>query len=330
MNDGDKKKTSRLGTVGGQAVIEGVMMKSADTYSIAIRNADGLISVIRAPFEALGERHQILRLPIVRGMVNFFQMLRLGNKALTVSIEVAELPEEESKFEKWLALHCGESISKLIMPLSTILGFGLSIALFSALPAFLAITIEKEVGVSIGAFKNVLEGIMRIGIFFIYLLVISLIKDMRRVFEYHGAEHKTIFCYEAKKPLTPENVQTFKRFHPRCGTSFLFVMMLLGIALFSLPLFPWSNLFLRVTLKLAFFPVLAGLGYEFIRYAGKHDNRLTRIVSAPGLWMQRITTREPDRAQVEVAIAALQSTLKLEAPADRTNNDNTLNRIEVS
>jgi len=263
-------------------------------------------------------------------MVNFFQMLRLGNKALAVSIEAAELPEEESKFEKWLALHCGESISKLIMPLSTILGFGLSIALFSVLPAFLAITIEKMVGVSIGAFKNVLEGVVRISIFFIYLLGISLIKDMRRVFEYHGAEHKTIFCYEAKKPLIPENIQTFKRFHPRCGTSFLFVMMLLGIALFSLPLFPWSNLFLRVTLKLAFFPVLAGLGYEFIRYAGKHDNRLTRILSAPGLWMQRITTREPDRAQIEVAIAALQSTLKLEAPADRANNDNTLNRIEVS
>lgn len=322
----EMKKNNRLGTVGGQAVIEGIMMKSADCYSVAVRDANGVISVIKAPFIALGEKYKPLSFPIVRGVVNFFQMLRLGNKALAVSVEAVEVAGEESKFDRWLSNHFGESVTKLIMPLSAALGIVLSIFLFSFLPAFLTITIDNISGGSMGFFKNLLEGLLRIGVFLIYLVFISSMKDMRRVFEYHGAEHKTIFCYEAHEDLTPENVQNYKRFHPRCGTSFLFVMMFLGIFLFSMPIFPWGNIPLRVLLKVACFPILAGLGYEFVRYAGRHDNLLVRILSAPGLWMQRITTKEPDLKQIEVAIAALKNTLSPE-PQPTTLQPASFNKI---
>lgn len=317
----------RLGSVGGQAVIEGIMMKSADCYSIAIRDANGIISVIKAPFMALGERYKPLSLPFLRGIVNFFQMLRLGNKALAISVEAAEVTSEESKFDRWLSRHFSESIAKLIMPLSAMLGVGLSVVLFSALPAFLTLTIDNIAGSSMGFFKNVLEGLLRIGIFLIYLMVISSIKDMRRIFEYHGAEHKTIICYEAHEDLIPENVRKFKRFHPRCGTSFLFVMMFLGIFLFSMPVFPWGNIPLRILLKVACFPILAGLGYEFVRYAGRHDNLAVRVLSAPGLWMQRMTTKEPDIKQIEVAIAALKNTL---SPELRQSNAQSLSFNKIS
>lgn len=307
------QKNPRLGTVGGQAVIEGIMMKSADCYSIAVRDASGTVSVIKAPFIAFGNRYKPLSLPIIRGIVNFFQMLHLGNKALAVSTEAAETESEESKFDKWLSLHFNDSIPKLIMSLGTVLGAGLGIVLFSFLPTFLTATIDNIPGISLGFLKNILEGLLRIGIFLLYLILVSSMKEMRRVFEYHGAEHKTIFCYEAHEELTPENIRKYKRFHPRCGTSFLFVMLLLSILLYSLPLFPWNSVSLRVLLKVACFPILAGLGYEFIRYAGRHDNLVTRILSAPGLWIQRITTKEPDFDQIEVAITALKSALSPES-----------------
>lgn len=302
-------RDKRLCTVGGQAVIEGIMMKSKGCYSVAVRGASGSILVTKAPFFTLGERYKPLALPVVRGIVNFFQMLRLGNKALAISVEAAETEDEESKFDQWLSRHFNDSVTKLIMPLSTVLGIGLGIALFSFLPAFLTVTIDNLPGITMGFFKNILEGLLRIVIFLIYLIMISSMKDMRRIFEYHGAEHKTIFCYEAHEDMTPENIQKFKRFHPRCGTSFLFVMLILSIFLFSLPIFPWNSIPLRVLLKVACFPILVGLGYEFIHYAGKHDNQVVRILSAPGLWLQRITTKEPDLAQIEVAVTALKNAL---------------------
>lgn len=306
------QRNSRLGTVGGQAVIEGVMMKSADRYSVAVRNAEGKISTTKAPFVALEKKYKPFSYPVIRGIVNFIQMLHMGNKALAVSTETIGIETEDSKFDKWLSKHFNGSITKLIMPLSTVLGVGIGIILFSFLPTFLTVAIDNIEGISMGFSKNILEGVFRIGIFLGYLTLVSSMKSIRRVFEYHGAEHKTIFCYEAHEDLIPENVRKFKRFHPRCGTSFLFVLLLLSIAFFSLPIFPWSSIPLRVLMKVTCFPILTGLGYELIRYVGKHNNIAVRILSAPGLWIQRITTKEPDLEQIEVAIAALKSALSPE------------------
>lgn len=316
-----KDAACKIGTVGGQAVLEGVMMKSRERYSVAVRLADGNIDVTTERFTALKNKYKILGWPIIRGVVNFCEMLALSYKTLEISAHAMGMDEEvsESRFEKWLRAKFGRGIMDAVMVISTILGLALGIGLFFFLPIFITKGIDMLAGGTLGLARNLIEGIVKIGIFVGYIALVSLLPDIRRTFEYHGAEHKSIFCYEKGDELTPENAKKHTRFHPRCGTSFLIVMLLISILLYSLPLFTWDNMLLRMFTKLLFIPVLVSLGYEFIMYAGKHDNLLVRILSQPGLWMQRLTTREPDDAQLEVAIAALKSALPEEFPDFKVN-----------
>lgn len=311
-----KEKNPRLGVVGGQAVLEGVMMRHNDRYSVAVRKDDGTVTVQDGSFVSVRKKHKILNIPLLRGVINMVEMLILSIKTLDVSARLYGLEEEdeESKFEKWLKKHFGKGIVDLVMLLAMVLGVALSVFLFIFLPSFLTKLIDGLTGERLGIWRNLIEGGLKVAIFVCYLLLCLLMKDIRRTFEYHGAEHKSIFCYEAGEELTPENVKKYKRFHPRCGTSFMFVIIIIGIVVSSLPIVTWENTLLRFLTKLALLPLIVGLGYEFIMLAGKHDNVITKIISAPGLLMQRITTREPDLMQIEVAIHALKSSMPDEFP----------------
>jgi uncharacterized protein YqhQ len=303
----------RNNSVGGQAVIEGVMMKCGDNYSVAIRKEDGSIAVKNDQFIPLKRKFKILGIPLLRGVVNFVEMMALSYKTLATSADAMGLSDdvggEASKFEKWLDKHIGKNLINILMVISTILGFALGFGLFFFLPIWITKSIDSLSGGNIGWFKNLIEGCIKIVIFVAYLWGVSFMKDIRRTFEYHGAEHKSIFCYESGDEVTVANVRKQKRFHPRCGTSFMFVMLLLSILIFSLPFVTWDNMVMRMLTKLILLPVIVGVGYEFIMFAGKHDNILVKILSAPGLWMQRITTREPDDSQIEIAITALKSAM---------------------
>lgn len=305
------EKNCRLGAVGGQAVLEGVMMKHGDRYSVAVRKDDGKIAVCDRSYVSVRKKHKIFNLPLIRGVVNMIEMLILSFGTLDLSARMFGLEDEasESKFEKWLKKHFGKSIVDIVMGFAMILGIALSIFLFIFLPAFLTGGLEKLFHTSFGFWKNLIEGGLKVAVFVGYLLLCLLLKDIRRTFEYHGAEHKSIFCYEAGEELTPENVKKHRRFHPRCGTSFMFVIIIISILISSIPIFTWDNIVLRVLTKLLFLPLVVGLGFEFIMYAGRHDNVVVKILSAPGLLMQRITTREPDLSQIEVAIHALKSSM---------------------
>lgn len=311
----------RLGTVGGEAVLEGVMMKGkSGIVAVATRREDKSIVVNLEKNESVRKKYKILNIPIIRGVVGMIESFILSFHVLNISAEAFGLEEgEPSKFEKWLDKHFGKNLMDFVMTIGSVLGVALALGLFVWLPAFLISLLDTGLGATdgnsvIGGWKTVLEGILKILIFVGYLAGVSLMKDIRRTFQYHGAEHKSIFCYESGEDLTVENVRRQQRFHPRCGTSFIFVILIISIAINSLPFVTWDNLVLRVITKLALLPIVVGLGFEFIMYAGKHENLLTRILSAPGLWMQRITTREPDDEQIECAIVALKSALPDDFP----------------
>ena len=314
----DKKSapSKRLGTVGGQAVLEGVMMRHGERYSVSVRKEDGSIVTENREFISVRKKLKLLNIPLLRGAVNFIEMLMLSYKTLSISAEAYGITEEdeESKFERWLRERFGKGIVDVVMAVSMVLGLALGVGIFLFLPSVLTKATDSALGGALGWSKNLIEGLMKIVIFIAYLWLVSLMPDIRRTFEYHGAEHKSIFCYEAGVELTPENAARYKRFHPRCGTSFMFVMIAISILINSLPFVPWDNMVLRMIIKLALLPFVIGLGYEFLMYAGKHDNLLVRILSAPGLWMQRITTREPDEQQLAVAIEALKSCMPEEFP----------------
>lgn len=311
MGNDIAKTNPRIGTVGGQAVLEGVMMKGKDEFAIAVRREDGTISLTKDKFVSVRKKYKILGLPIIRGVVGFVESMILSFRTLSISAEQYGLDdsEPETKFEKWLDRHFGEKLMSVIMAISSVLGVILAFGLFFFLPSLITKLLEKLFSADLGVFRNLIEGIIKIAIFIGYILLVSLMKDIRRTFEYHGAEHKSIFCYESGEDLTVENVRKQKRFHPRCGTSFIFVILIISILINSLPFVPWDNLLLRVLTKLLLLPVIVGVGFEFIMYAGRHDNLFTKICSAPGLWMQRITTREPDDSQIEVAIMSLKAAL---------------------
>lgn len=309
----ENKKNCRLGTVGGQAVIEGVMMKSRERYSVAVRMPDDSIKITNKPFVSARKKIKILNIPLIRGIANFVEMMLLSYKTLSISTEAFGLEEdEESKFEKWLKEKFGKSVFDFVMVISMILGVALGFGLFFYLPIFITKTIDSATGNNISWGKSIIEGIIKIAIFVIYIWIVSFMKDIRRTFEYHGAEHKSIFCYESGEALTVENVKKHTRFHPRCGTSFIFVILIISII--SSSLITWENSILRMIIKVLLLPVVVGLGYEFIMYAGKHDNPFIKIVSWPGLLMQRLTTQEPDEKQIEVAITALKNALPEEFP----------------
>lgn len=310
----NKERNPRLGCVGGQAVMEGVMMKSKTDIAIAVRRMnDGKVVVRTSKPKSLRDKYKFFRIPFIRGIVNFIETLVMSMSTLTASAEMSGLDEEEEpgRFEKWFEKHFGKSLIAFAAVIGTVLGVALALAMFIWLPAFITKLIDKYL-FTVGNWYSLIEGVIKISIFVLYMYVVSLMKDIKRVFMYHGAEHKSIFCYEAGEELTVENVKKQKRFHPRCGTSFIFVILIISILVGTL--IPHTNTLLRVALKLLVLPVIVGIGFEFIMYAGKHDNIVTKIFSAPGLWMQRITTKEPDDSMMEVAIISIKCALRKEFP----------------
>ena len=317
-----KKKNDlscRLGRVGGQAVLEGVMMKAGDRTVTSCRKPDGTVYVHDDVFKSVRTKNKFLNIPILRGIVNFVEMMKLSVNTMTAAADALGLEEEEeTKFEKWLKKHFGARLVDFIMLLGVVLGLGLSLFLFMFLPHFLASILDKYAfGGMLKEWSVVLEGVLKVVIFLAYLWLVSLMPDIKRTFMYHGAEHKSIACFEAGGELTPERAKEFTRFHPRCGTSFMFLTILIGIfAGFFIKLIPgikdhfWPYLGLRILIL----PLLMGLGYEVIRLAGKHDNVVTRIMSAPGLWAQRLTTKEPTEDMLEIAIISLKCALRDEFP----------------
>ena len=305
--------SARLGRVGGQAVLEGVMMKSGDRTALAVRDESGAIRTSVDTHTSVRKKYKFLNIPLVRGVVNFVETMILSYNTLMQSADMLGIDDaaEDTKFEAWLRSKWGDKLMSVLMGIATVLGLVVGLGLFLYLPAFVTKWLDSLLG-GIGWFRNVVEGVMKIAIFVAYIALCSLMKEMRRTFEYHGAEHKSIACYESGMELTPANAATCTRFHPRCGTSFLFVILILSILVNSL--ISWENLALRVILKVLLLPLIVGLGFEFIMYAGKHTNAFTRLLSAPGLWMQRITTREPDEEQLEIAITALKLAMPDEFP----------------
>ena len=317
----------RLNRVGGEAVLDGVMMKAGKNCSTAVRLPNGNIRVLPRTYTPPKEKHKWMGLPIIRGVCNFISTMKLSFAVLTDSAEAAAGEElKESKSDQWMKKHLGFSLMDLVSGLSLVLGIVLALCLFIYLPNLASAGLEKLLQRDLGVWKAVTSGIVKIVIFILYIYLVSLMPDIRRTFQYHGAEHKTIACFESHMELTPENAKKCTRFHPRCGTSFMFVMILLGILL---------SLIVRCILEygfqidfeyltgkrsmetliytgigLALLPLVMGIGYEFLMYAGKHcEKRIVRILSAPGLWMQRLTTREPTPEQLAVAIAATKHAL---------------------
>ncbi len=308
-----KHKTS----VGGQALIEGIMMRGPKGAAMSVRLPNGTIETEYKDVKPWREKNKFFSLPLVRGIVGFVESLVTGYGYLMESAEkstqgLENPPEEElSKFDEWIEKHFGEKIMNIVGVISAVLGFGIAFFLFMWLPSFV---VDKVTFGKLLEFHPLFEGIIRIIIFVLYMLAVSHMKDIHRVFMYHGAEHKSIFCYENGLELTVENVRKQSRFHPRCGTSFMFVMILLSILLSSALVLIFPNLadinrMLWILIKLLIMPLVMGIGYEFIKYAGKHDNLLVKILSAPGLWMQRITTKEPTDDIIEVGIEAIKAVL---------------------
>ncbi len=302
-------------SIGGQALIEGILMRGPHKQAIVVRRPDGEMEVKEEQLKLIKDRHPILGVPFIRGTVNFLDSMVKGVQALMYSAEFypEEEEEEPSKFELWLEKHLGtDAFNQAIIYLAVVLGVGFSVVLFILLPALVFGLLQNVIPSFF--IRNLLEGATRIVIFFIYLILCSKQQDMKRVFAYHGAEHKTIFCYERRLPLTVENVRDMPRHHPRCGTSFLFVVMVIAILIFSVV--QVENVFLQLVIKLLLLPVVVGITYEINRWMGRHDNLLSRVCTAPGLWMQNFTTNEPDDSMIECAIEALKRVIPEEDGAD--------------
>jgi uncharacterized protein YqhQ len=294
--------------IGGQAVLEGVMMRGPRNWAVAVRKPDGQIAHIAAVIDPLMARHWALRLPLVRGVVALGESLAIGFRALSVSASYAAQEEAEGDSEP-------AELGRSALIFSFAIAIGFAVMLFKVSPALLTDLLP----ISSGGWFVIVEGVIRVSIFVLYLAVLSLIPSLRRVFQYHAAEHKAINAYEAGEELTPEVTQRFSLIHPRCGTAFLLWVMVIGVfvfALFGRPTWYWL-----IVSRIALLPVIAGIAYELIRFAGKHaGNRLLMTLLAPGLWLQRLTTREPTLDQLEVSIRALREVLEREgrlAPADR-------------
>ena len=300
--------------IGGQALIEGIMMRGPEKQSIVVRSPEGLV-VKTEPLKLIAKKHPVLGWPLIRGVVNFGASMACGVKALMYSAEF--FPEEEgepSKFDQWLEKKLGsEKMEKAVISFSLVLGVCLAVGLFVLLPTFLAGLVPGIHGNYMA--RNLTEGLLKIVLFMGYMILVSRMKDMKRVFSYHGAEHKTIRCYEAQLPLTVENVRPMTRKHPRCGTSFLLVVICISILCGAL--IRVDNTLARMGLHLLMLPVIVAVSYEFNRLVGRYDNRLTRILTAPGQWMQNFTTNEPDDSMIEVAIKALEEVLPSQEGLDQ-------------
>lgn len=300
----EKPKECFKTSVGGQALMEGIMMRGPKKICVAVRKPDGEIDLTMEDVK----HHSWQKIPFVRGACAMIENLVLGYRYLMHSAEVSmteEKQEQPSKLDLWLEEHTGPKFQSFLMGLAAVIGGMMAIVLFMVLPTAIVGGVNHFVPLGWG--KVLLEGVLKIAMFVIYLFLCTRMKEIHRVFEYHGAEHKTIACYEAGEELTVENIRRHCRFHPRCGTSFMILVLIVSILLFSV--LPWNSTGLRVVLKLLLLPVVMGISYELIKLAGRYDNLATRIISAPGLWLQHLTTFEPDDSMIEVAIAAVKPVL---------------------
>lgn len=291
-------------SVGGQALMEGIMMRGPQQICCAVRKPDGSIETKLEPTPHHGVWS---RIPLVRGAVSMVESLVMGYRYMMYSAQVSmgedyDPQQEESAFEKWVGDHLGKKAEDMLLVAAAVVGGLFAILLFTVLPTVLVGGLDHLL--PLGRWpKVILEAVLKVGIFLSYMMAISHMKEIHRVFEYHGAEHKTIACYEAGDPLTVENVRKYTRFHPRCGTSFLILVVIVSVFLYSV--LPWGSMGLRVLFKLLLLPVVMGISYELLKWCGRSDNWATRIIRAPGLLVQRLTVFEPDDSMIEVAIAAV-------------------------
>ena len=315
--------------MGGQAVMEGIMMRGADRTAVAVRRADGTINVKETPLKPRGKW---MKIPLLRGVGVFVDSLVTGTKTLMDSAEILEedLDDDEktepTKFEKFIESKFGEKgLFNFLLYSSVVVALVVSIGIFVMLPTWIVGFLSHYIDSAVGL--NLVEGLVRIVMFILYIVGISQMKDIKRVFQYHGAEHQTIHCFENNLELTPENCMTFETLHPRCGTSFLVFVMIISLLLFSF--LGWPNVLVRLVSRLALIPVVAGISYEVLRWAGSSDSALVKILSVPGLCMQKLTTKVPDKSQLQVAIVAVKACLSDEPPAKRQyDTDSYGNRVD--
>ena len=300
---GKKKKNMKYSGIGGQAVLEGVMMKNKDQYAIAVRKPNGEIEVEVEHYVGIAHGSKVLNIPFVRGIFQFLDSLILGMRSLNYSASFYEDDEKETATDKAFRRMFKDRADKVFSAVVMLVSLAIAVGIFMVLPYYITSLFEEYIRSA--SFMAIIEGVLRIVIFVGYVLSISLMKDIRRVYRYHGAEHKCISCIEKGRPLTVGNVMRSSKQHKRCGTSFLLFVMLVSVVLFFF--IRVENPVYRVLIRIALIPVIAGISYEIIRLAGRSNNILVRIISAPGMWMQRLTTKEPDESMVEVAIAAVEA-----------------------
>ncbi|MDE7220727.1 MAG: DUF1385 domain-containing protein [Oscillospiraceae bacterium] len=316
----NKRSCAFRTTIGGQALIEGILMRGPEKQCIVVRGPEGLV-VKEEELKLIKDRYPILGLPLIRGSVTFLDSMVKGVKALMFSADYFPEEagaEEPSKFEKWLDEKLGnEKMEKAVIAVSVVFAVCFSIGLFMLLPTFLASFVERVTDSVL--VRNLVDAVLRIAIFMTYMIAVSRMKDIRRTFSYHGAEHKTIFCYEKRLELTVDNVRIQSKHHPRCGTSFLLIVIIVAILINTIifSIFPVDNVFLRMLVQLLLLPLVVGITYEFNRYVGGHDNPVTNFLARPGLWMQNFTTFEPDDSMIEVAIEALKRVIPAEKGKDQ-------------
>lgn len=296
-------------SIGGQAVLEGVMMRGPKEIATAVRKSDGEIVIDKRPVSSVMTRFKFLKLPILRGVVSFIESMITGVKSLMFSADLYDIEDgeayEPSKFEKWLDEKFGDKIKDIAIYAAVAMSLVFGISLFMLLPTVIVGFLKNMLKSTV--LLNLAEGMVRMTIFIVYLSLVSQMSDIKRVFEYHGAEHKTIAAYEHGEELTAENARKYSRLHPRCGTSFLLIVMVVSIVFFSF--LKWENALQRIFFRLLLLPVVAGVSYEFIKFAGRSKNKFVALLTKPGLWLQNLTTREPDDSQLEVAIASLKAVL---------------------
>ncbi|MBQ2794968.1 MAG: DUF1385 domain-containing protein [Oscillospiraceae bacterium] len=308
MERNEKQSCAIKTSVGGQALLEGIMMKGPFKSAMAVRKPNGEIDLSVWDTKKLTG---IRKVPFVRGIFNFVDTLIQGYDCLMKSAEISGQEEEPDKFELWLDKTFGKAAGSVFSTIVTVLALVLAIGLFFGVPALVTGLVSDFITSKVAL--SAIEGVIKIGLFLVYVIGVSQMKDIKRTFMYHGAEHKTIFCYEQGLDLTVENVRMQKRFHPRCGTSFLLIVLVVSVLVSSV--ITWENLLIRVLLKVLMLPITVGISYEIIKFAGRHDNWFTKIISAPGLWLQNFTTQEPDDSMIEIAIAAVTPVLP-ENPED--------------
>ncbi|SHJ85509.1 DUF1385 domain-containing protein [Tepidibacter formicigenes] len=314
-------------SVGGQAVIEGVMMKNQNKIAVAVRKQTGDIEVDKKNIKSWVVEKGFNKIPFLRGGFILFETMAEGIKSLNFSAQFFEEEEAEpSQFENFLNKIFNEKTNDVLIYFSLFIALIFSILLFILLPTFLG-GMLKHITESV-VVLNLFEGLIRIGIFLAYVYLISLNEDIKRVFQYHGAEHKSIYCYEKGLPLTVENARKFSTLHPRCGTNFMFIVMIMSLLIYSL--FGWPNPIMRVVYRLLCLPIVAGISYEIIKLAGKFDNKLMKMITFPGMMLQKVTTREPDDKQLEVALCALKAVVDEEVEGNeyKTDNDELDKRVE--